>query len=105
MSGRVKEPARYNRCRHMGPHLDTVKSIDRDNGADAAWKLALAAANRAEALADSSRFMAFSLGNDAELLAVALGDPEALIAWRPGVGWEPLLSADDPRHALVDLYL
>jgi riboflavin-specific deaminase-like protein len=28
-----------------------------------------------------------------------------LIAWRPGLGWEPLVTHDDPRRALLDLYL
>ena len=36
---------------------------------------------------------------------MAAGDPDALIAWRPGAGWEALLPLDDPRRAFIDLYL
>ena len=39
------------------------------------------------------------------LRPVPVGHADALIAWRPGAGWEPVLPADDPRHALIDLYL
>lgn len=33
------------------------------------------------------------------------GDADALIAWRPGAGWEAVLPTGDPRCAFIDLYL
>ena len=36
---------------------------------------------------------------------MAPDDPDVLIEWRPEVGWEAVLPADDPRYALIDLYL
>jgi riboflavin-specific deaminase-like protein len=61
-------------------------STDRD----LAWNLLLAAARNAERAAHADQSAA---------------DPDAIIWWHPGVGWENRLSPDDPRSALLDLYL
>ena len=45
------------------------------------------------------------MGDDATLTSVPTGHPEAILAWHPPVGWNILLTRDDPRHALLDLYL
>jgi riboflavin-specific deaminase-like protein len=76
-----------------------------ERAADAAWRIALAAAGGADRVAEADQFAAFTLGESTELQALPAGHPDALIAWRPGIGWEPLLPADDPRHGLLDLYL
>ncbi len=70
-----------------------------------AWSLALAAADQAERLDDSDEPAAFGLGGDARLRALPAGHSDALVAWRPHFGWEPLVPADDVRRALLDLYL
>jgi diaminohydroxyphosphoribosylaminopyrimidine deaminase/5-amino-6-(5-phosphoribosylamino)uracil reductase len=70
-----------------------------------AWSLVLAAARGAERLAEANRSVTLALGADSELSPVPDGDPEALIAWRPRVGFEILLPPGDPRRALIDLYL
>jgi riboflavin-specific deaminase-like protein len=72
---------------------------------DAAWTIALAAAESAERAEESGDPAAFTLGEDGRLRPLPLGHPDAVIGWRPGFGWEPLLPSDDPRHAMVDLYL
>jgi riboflavin-specific deaminase-like protein len=72
---------------------------------DLAWNLALAAADAAERLAQSGQFVSCTLGDDGRLRTLPAGHPDALIAWRPGSGWEPLMPPDDPRHDLLDLYL
>jgi diaminohydroxyphosphoribosylaminopyrimidine deaminase/5-amino-6-(5-phosphoribosylamino)uracil reductase len=72
---------------------------------DRAWSLALAAAGGAEGLAETVQPTAFALGDDGQLYALPAGDPEALIVWQPGAGWQSRLSTADPRHALLDLYL
>lgn len=55
---------------------------------DAAWAALLAAAARAE-----------------ELDREGIEQRMDFLAWRPGYGWESRLPPDDPRSALVDLYL
>jgi riboflavin-specific deaminase-like protein len=54
-----------------------------------AWTIVRDAARAAESLEAEGQLIRFS--------------PDLL--WRPGSGWEPLLPPDDPRRALVDLYL
>ena len=77
------------------------------SGPDAglAWTIALAAATGAERLAASGEHVRCDVGADGDLRALPPDDPNALIAWEPGVGWKLLLPPDDPRHGLLDLYL
>jgi diaminohydroxyphosphoribosylaminopyrimidine deaminase/5-amino-6-(5-phosphoribosylamino)uracil reductase len=84
---------------------DRVSSHDWD--VDDAWRIVLAAARGAERVALGNQPAAFALAENAELRPMPAGHPDALIAWRPDpdAGWEPVLPADDPRHALIDLYL
>jgi diaminohydroxyphosphoribosylaminopyrimidine deaminase / 5-amino-6-(5-phosphoribosylamino)uracil reductase len=75
---------------------------------DEAWTIVLAAANLADRLAEVEKTAAFAdtRGDAAEpLRAVDVDDREAALVWRPGGGWDLVLSSDDPRHALIDLYL
>jgi diaminohydroxyphosphoribosylaminopyrimidine deaminase/5-amino-6-(5-phosphoribosylamino)uracil reductase len=53
---------------------------------EAAWNLVLAAARAAEH-------------------PQAIGEPDPIIVWRPGTGWETSLRPEDPRKASIDLYL
>ena len=76
----------------------------RDWRTDEAWSVVLAAARGAEQVSQAGQFGAFGLAKD-ELRLVSAGDRDALIEWHPGAGWEPALPVDDPRHALIDLYL
>jgi diaminohydroxyphosphoribosylaminopyrimidine deaminase/5-amino-6-(5-phosphoribosylamino)uracil reductase len=91
----------------MRPETHTAaEPIPRGEPAeDAAWRIALAAAGSADRLAEAGQFAVFTLDESAQLHALPAGHPDALIAWRPGIGWEPLLTPDDPRHGLLDLYL
>ena len=45
------------------------------------------------------------MGDDEQLCPVPPDHPDTLIVWQPGAGWQSRLSTDDPRHALLDLYL
>jgi diaminohydroxyphosphoribosylaminopyrimidine deaminase/5-amino-6-(5-phosphoribosylamino)uracil reductase len=69
------------------------------------WRIVRAAARAAEQAAGKGERAVFALGGDLELRAVPAGDADALIAWRPDVGWEALLAEDDPRRPFIDLYL
>lgn len=77
--------------------------LDR-SGTEAAWAVARAAARAAEACEARGRHVAFGLDGD-ELRPLPVDDPEAIVEWQPGAGWRVTLPADDPRSALVDLYL
>jgi diaminohydroxyphosphoribosylaminopyrimidine deaminase/5-amino-6-(5-phosphoribosylamino)uracil reductase len=87
---------------------------DRANGSGA-WAVAFAAAQKAETLSESDRRVTFVIDQaaaaakgklaEAVLREVAADDAGAALAWRPEGGWELLLPADDPRAALIDLYL
>jgi diaminohydroxyphosphoribosylaminopyrimidine deaminase/5-amino-6-(5-phosphoribosylamino)uracil reductase len=90
----------------MRPRTETSgEAATNRESQDAAWSITLAAAGIADRLAEADQFAAFTLGQDDQLRGLPAGHPDALIAWRPGAGWEPVLPADDPRHALIDLYL
>ena len=65
----------------------------------------VAAAREAEPAAAAAIVASYALANDGTLRSVPAGHAEALVAWRPGTGWEPALPAGDPRYALIDLYL
>jgi diaminohydroxyphosphoribosylaminopyrimidine deaminase/5-amino-6-(5-phosphoribosylamino)uracil reductase len=81
----------------------TSTSTTRETGE--AWSVVLDAASHAEPLARKNQHAAFALGADGRLRAVAPGHPDAVIAWRPDTAFELVLPADDPRHAMIDLYL
>ena len=78
---------------------------DRQSDRDVAWNVVRGAARAAERLAQANQLAAFALANDTQLRPVPPGDPDALVAWRPGIGWEVLLSPADPCRAPIDLYL
>src|SRR5580765_6817937 len=75
---------------------------------DAGWDVVQAAARAAERLATATERATFALDvqeGQWDLRPVREDDAEAVVAWRPNVGWELLLPDDDPRAAFVDLYL
>jgi riboflavin-specific deaminase-like protein len=71
---------------------------------ETAWTIVLATSAAAEAAATDERPCTFAMSGD-ELTAVADDDPQAVVAWKPGSGWEARLSPTDPRRPLVELYL
>jgi riboflavin-specific deaminase-like protein len=72
---------------------------------DAAWSVVLDAAGHADTFARRHEHASLALGADGSLARVEAGHPDAVIAWRPHAGFELLLPADDPRRAMIDLYL
>jgi len=86
-----------------------------DAAADAAWSIALDAARHADRLADANQVATFAIepaypaaegdSRRGELRSAAAHDPDVALVWHPDVGWELVLAPDDPRYALIDLYL
>jgi diaminohydroxyphosphoribosylaminopyrimidine deaminase/5-amino-6-(5-phosphoribosylamino)uracil reductase len=72
---------------------------------DEAWRIVQAAAVEAERLSRAGHFGVFALDGATDLRPVSAGHADAVIVWRPDSGWEPVLPHDDPRRALIDLYL
>lgn len=72
---------------------------------DAAWLIVLAASRAASRADIDDRAAAFALDEGGELIRVDDGAPHAVVSWRPGIGWDNRLASNDPRHALLDLYL
>jgi riboflavin-specific deaminase-like protein len=72
---------------------------------DAAWPILLSAATMAETLEDAGRACAFGITPGGALEPCRENGAAPALAWRPELGWVSLLPADDPRAALLDLYL
>jgi len=72
---------------------------------DEAWGVVLDAASHAETFARHHQHASLALGAGGRLCQVETGHQDAVIAWRPHTGFELLLAGDDPRRALIDLYL
>jgi diaminohydroxyphosphoribosylaminopyrimidine deaminase / 5-amino-6-(5-phosphoribosylamino)uracil reductase len=87
------------------PRSVTERLSERERDAEVAWNVVLATADGTERLAQANLPAAFGLGDDGQLQPVHAGDRQALVAWRPETGWVSVLACDDPRHALIDLYL
>jgi len=73
--------------------------------ADAAWNILRSAARLADTLERSGGLTVFGVDRQAGLRPVAASDPDAVLVWTPGAGWESRLAADDERSELLNLYL
>jgi diaminohydroxyphosphoribosylaminopyrimidine deaminase/5-amino-6-(5-phosphoribosylamino)uracil reductase len=83
----------------------TQGAVETREDADGAWVVVLAAARRAQALADAGEPAALSVSPDGDLQRVPAGSPDAVLLWHPGIGWEQRLPAEDARRSIIDLYL
>lgn len=73
--------------------------------ADAAWTLTLAASALAAGLDTGDLDAAFVQGARGDLLPAAGDEPDVVLIWRRGQGWEPRLPPGDPRADILALYL
>jgi riboflavin-specific deaminase-like protein len=89
--------------------LRAAASLVRRSAAEAAWPLLRAAGALAEPLdrAGVPRLFAEDAREGLRALDAGRGgEPDtAVLAWRPGSGWESRLPGDDPRAELLGLYL
>ena len=92
-----------------GLHVfQTVAASIRQHGAaaDSAWSLLRAASVLADRLERESCVPACSARTRPSGLRLLPADgPDAVLAWRPGIGWESRLPPDDARSELLNLYL
>ena len=65
----------------------------------------LDAAGHAERLERTNEHTSLAPDANGRLCVVESGHPDAVIAWRPHAGFELLLPTEDPRGAMIDLYL
>lgn len=72
---------------------------------DPAWDIVLTASALAEELERRGQPAAFGLDGEARLRPLGFDEPNAVITWVPGSGWQSHLPQDDPRFPLLDLYL
>ena len=72
---------------------------------DSAWSLLRAASALADGLDRNGRFTVFVEDECQSVRPVPAESPDAVLAWRPGMGWESRLPPDDARSELVNLYL
>ena len=70
-----------------------------------AWSAVLDAARHAETLEQTRHPVSLTFDAGGRLHVVDAGHPDAVIAWRPHAGFTVALPSDDPRHAMIDLYL
>ena len=72
---------------------------------DTTWLLLRAASDFAEKLDRSGRSEVFAADEANGLRLLPADGPAAVLVWRPGIGWESRLPADDGRSDLLNLYL
>jgi riboflavin-specific deaminase-like protein len=83
----------------------TASALRDESALDAAWSLLRAASALADRLDRSNRLEVFG-EDEVEGLRLLPGEsPSAVLAWRPGVGWESRLRPDEARSELLNLYL
>jgi diaminohydroxyphosphoribosylaminopyrimidine deaminase/5-amino-6-(5-phosphoribosylamino)uracil reductase len=88
----------------MPQQSSTARVSSRESASDLAWKILLAAADGSERMAHDTS-ATFALTEHNQLRPVPADDPDASVAWRCGSGWEAAVPLEDPRRALLDLYL
>jgi len=73
--------------------------------AESAWTLTLAASALAAGLDAADADAAFVQSASGDLQPATGDDPDVVLLWRRGQGWESRLPAGDPRADVLDLYL
>jgi diaminohydroxyphosphoribosylaminopyrimidine deaminase/5-amino-6-(5-phosphoribosylamino)uracil reductase len=74
--------------------------------ADAAWTLVQFAADTTDQLEQDGTPRTFAEGDALQVVRAAeVDDPRAVLTWNAAEGWRSLLSSDDPRSGLLELYL
>lgn len=84
--------------------LAASAAADRWGEADV-WRVAQAAAAHAGGLESRTVPALFDVTPGLALREVPARHPDTLLEWQPHAGWQPAIPDDDPRRALLDLYL
>src|SRR5688500_2090054 len=83
----------------------TASVLQDESAVDSAWSLLRAARAMAGELDTMGRYQLFGAEEADGLRLLPSETSDAVLAWRPGVGWESHLPRDDPRSDLLNLYL
>lgn len=83
----------------------TASVLHDESAVDAAWSLLRAARAMADELDTMGRYQLFGVDDAEGVRSLPSETSEAVLAWRPGVGWESLLPRADRRSELLNLYL
>ena len=83
----------------------TASALRDESALDAAWSLLRSASVLADRLDKGNRLEVFGEDEAEGLRPVPPESAGAVLAWRPGVGWESRLCPDDARSELLSLYL
>ncbi len=84
----------------------SVGSFTKERSAtDSAWTILLAASAMADAVEQQGRRAGFGVDEHAQLHQLPVDHSDAVIAWHPESAWQSCLPPDDPRSAMLDLYL
>src|SRR3954465_10401768 len=93
----------------MSQRVDTTSArpAEAPLDADSVWPLLLAVAAASEELSHAGQRAAFARDASNQLTPVRADDPDALLIWSAGGGWEPstTIDADADARTLIDLYL
>lgn len=77
----------------------------REAGDAWSWSIVLDAAAAAAACAAMPQAHTFAADDTGRLRPTTADAADAVLTWRPGLGWQLHLAADHPQGALIDLYL
>jgi len=89
----------------MSSHAAPASIRQHGSAADSAWGLLRAANSLAETLDREECAWAFGEDEASGLRRLPGDGTGAVLAWRPGTGWESRLPPDDARSELLNLYL
>jgi len=89
----------------MSPEAVAAPVTQSGHAADAAWGVLRAASALARTLESEGSVRVFATDDHDGLRPVAADDPDAVVAWRPGSGWEARVPPGDERAELFSLYL
>ena len=89
----------------MSSGMETASVQQHGSAVDAAWSILRAASVLSDRLEREGRFQLFGEDGRQGMRLLPAENSDAVLAWRPGTGWESRLPPHDARFELLNLYL